>query len=259
MLFKKQGFPENSDIVICIVTKILPHAVFCNLNEYDKNGMIHISEISPGRIRNIREFVEEGKILVCKVLDVNQEKGYIDLSLRRVAEVQRRNKIDEMKQEQKAEKILEFVALKCKMDFKKLYDDFSPKIFKKYDTLNACFEEIVIKKVSLAKLGVDEKLAEEIEDVIRQRIKPPEVEIKATVALSSYDPEGIEIVKDTLKKMADAGKKSAEITYLGGGKFKVQIKAPDYKKAEKIFKEISDAGSSFMLSKKSVFKIERED
>ena len=84
MLLKKEGFPEEDELVMCTVTQVQFHSVFVTLDEYDKGGMIHISEVSPGRIRNIRDFVREGKKIVCKVLRVNEEKGHIDLSLRRV-------------------------------------------------------------------------------------------------------------------------------------------------------------------------------
>ena len=75
MLFKKQDFPEEGDLVLCTVTSVQFHSVFVDMDEYGKGGMIHISEVSPGRIRNIRDFVKEGKKIVCKVLRINQEKG----------------------------------------------------------------------------------------------------------------------------------------------------------------------------------------
>ena len=56
MFYKKQGFPEESELVLCTVKKILDHSVFVGLDEYNNlEGMIHISEVSPGRIRNIRD------------------------------------------------------------------------------------------------------------------------------------------------------------------------------------------------------------
>src|SRR3989344_8840742 len=110
MLYRKEGYPEEHELVSCTVTKILPQSVFVNINEYAKQGMIHIAEISPGRIRNLRDFVEEGKMIVCKVLHVDSQRGHIDLSLRRVTESQRREKNDQMKQEMTAEKIVEFLA-----------------------------------------------------------------------------------------------------------------------------------------------------
>ncbi len=234
MLFRKSGMPEEGELVLCTVTKVMFHSVFTNLDEYGKSGMIHISEISPGRIRNIRDFVSEGRKIVCKILSVNVEKGHIDLSLRRVSEMQRRGKIDWIKQEQKAEKIVEMVAKKGGEKVEPLYNKLSEPIFAKYDSFNSCFQDIVAGNITLEKLGVDKKIAKEIEEVVKQRIKPPEVEIKGDLMISSYAPDGVEVVKDVLKK---AEEKGVSITYAGGGKYKVIVKSSDYKTAEKILKE----------------------
>ena len=123
MFYQRKGFPEVGEALLCTVKKILPNSIFAKLDEFEnKEGMIHISEISPGRIRNIRDYVKEGKKIVCKVLNVNKEKGYIDLSLRRVPLSVKRNKLEERKQEDKAEKILEIVARNLKTDVKEIYE-----------------------------------------------------------------------------------------------------------------------------------------
>ena len=107
MFYKKQGYPEEGEIAVATVKKILYHSVFATLDEYaSMEGMIHISEISPGRIRNIRDYVKEGKQIICKILRIDRQKGHIDLSLRRVSTTQRINKTADWKQEQKAEKAL---------------------------------------------------------------------------------------------------------------------------------------------------------
>ena len=98
MLYRRKGFPEEDELVLCTVTKIFPHSVFCNLDEFGRTGVIHISEIAPGRIRNIRNYVRHGKKVICKVLRTDKQKGHIDLSLRRVNEGQRRGKKNEIKQ-----------------------------------------------------------------------------------------------------------------------------------------------------------------
>ena len=145
MLLTKKGFPEEDELVMCTVTKVQFHSVFVNLDEYGESGMIHISEVSPGRIRNIRDFVKEGKKVVCKVLRVNEDKGHIDLSLRRVTETQRRTKVDEIKQQQKAEKILEFVAKDLNLDTKKLLEEITENISKKYNSPFMLHIKIVAK------------------------------------------------------------------------------------------------------------------
>src|SRR5438067_13457350 len=58
----------------------------------------------------IRDYIREGQKVVCKVLKVDKEKGHIDLSLKAVNEHQRREKIQEWKNEQKAENLFAIVA-----------------------------------------------------------------------------------------------------------------------------------------------------
>ncbi|MFQ5474450.1 MAG: translation initiation factor IF-2 subunit alpha [Candidatus Nanoarchaeia archaeon] len=227
----KEGMPDEGDIVLCTVTKIYPTSVFAVLDEYEKTGMIHISEISPGRIRNLHDYVKVGKKIVCKILRIDLQKGHIDLSYRRVTESQRRNKVNELKQEQKAEKIVEFVAGKMKQSANDLYEQLANKIFASYVGLYPCFEEAVADKGLLKKVGIQDNVAKELQEVIEQRIKPPEVQLKGVLKLKSYAPDGVDKVKESL----DAAQKAAEvkIIYLGGGRYSVSVKSDNYKDAEK--------------------------
>ena len=92
MFYKREGILEQDEIVLCKVTKIYPNSVFVQLLEYNDSGMVHISEVSPGRIRNLRDYVSIGRQIVCKVLRIDRERGHIDLSLRRVNSNQRKEK-----------------------------------------------------------------------------------------------------------------------------------------------------------------------
>jgi len=150
MFIKRSGFPEESDYVTCTVTNIQHNSVFVNIHEYDKSGMITISEIAPGRIRNIRDYVVEGKVIVCKILNVNKERGYIDLSLRRVTEGQRRLKSDELKQELRAEKIIEMTAHLLKMDVKDLYAKIEAAFLKNYFYVYQAFDDFLAGNMVLA-------------------------------------------------------------------------------------------------------------
>src|SRR3989338_10823554 len=129
MLYRREGYPGEDELVLCTVTKVLGHAVFVNLDEYDKGGLVHISEIAPGRIRNIREYVELSKKIVCKVLRIDSERGHIDLSLRRVSEIEKKNKLEEIKQEQKAEKVIEMVSKAAGRKMDEVYEIITSKAF----------------------------------------------------------------------------------------------------------------------------------
>ena len=238
MLLKREGWPEEGELVICTVTKIMPNSVFANIDEYRRQGMIHISEVAPGRIRNIRDYVSEGRVVVCKILQINREKGYIDLSLRRVSEMAKRKKQEEIKQEQKAEKIIEVSAKELKIDVQKLYDEITRKLFEKYSSLYSAFEDIVNSGKSLVDFGIDRKYAEPVDVIIKQKIKPPEIIIGGSLKLLSYASDGVEVIRNSLK---DAEKnKNITIKYLGNGQFLLKVTAKDYKSAEKILKDTVD-------------------
>ena len=245
MFYKKQGFPENDEIVMCTVKKILPHSVFVDIDEYSREGMVHISEVSPGRIRNLRDFISEGRKIVCKVLNINKERGYIDLSLRRVNLIQKRKKIDDYKQEMKAEKLLEHAGKPLKLSLEDMYKEVGYKILDNYSSLTECFKEIANNNLKLDKLGIKESLAVKIESTVEERMKPQMIFIKGILKLSTKESNGIEIIKKVLNNLISKGVK---ITYLGAPKYKVVIEDSDYKKAENRLKDAIT--TSLELSKK---------
>lgn len=233
MLLKKTGFPESEELVLCTVTGINPHSVFCTLDEYGgRTGMIHISEVAPGRIRNIREYVQESKKIVCKVLQINKERGHIDLSLRRVNELQKRNKLNQIKQEQLAEKIIEYVAKQQGESALALHNKISDKLLPTHGTIFAAFEQAAQDKLDLETV-LDKKIAKTLTEAIKARIKPPEVKIGGDLKLTSYAPNGVQQVKDTLEIAVKAG---VEVRYLGAGTYHIEVIAEDYKDAEKRLK-----------------------
>ena len=256
MLFKKQGFPEEDELVLCTVTSVQYHSVFVNIDEYGKTGLIHISGVSPGRIRNIRDFVKEGKKIVCKVLRVNKEKGHIDLSLRRVNESEKRRKIDELKKEQNAEKIVEIAAKKIGIKTEQLYNELLEKI--KASSLNEFFEIAATDKSPLESLGLDEKYLEVLDDTIKQRIKPVEVEIVGKLKITTFAPNGIDIIKESLKKAEDAAKNKISINYLGSGVYRFMVKAADYKGAEKLMKNATETAISYVTKNVGIAEFSRE-
>lgn len=256
MLLKKEGFPEENELVLCTVTAIHFHSVFAKIDEYDKSGMIHISEISPGRIRNIRDYVKEGKVIVCKVLNINQEKGHIDLSLRRVNEGEKRRKINEVKQQQVAEKIIEFIAKKHKKEPINLYQEIWEKLSQDYDHLFTAFEDISMGVSTLEEYKIDKKISKELTEIIQQRIKPPEVKIEGDLTINSYESNGVEIVKNALIK-GKSIKGHPTIKYIGGGKYRIKVIAPEFKEAESILKTSLDTIKDHLESNNSSIEFER--
>jgi translation initiation factor 2 subunit 1 len=243
MFSKKQNLPESSEIVLCTVKRILHNSVFVDLDEYDnKEGIIHISEIAPGRIRTIREYVKEGKKIVCKVLRINQIHGNIELSLRRVTTSVRMNKMEQISLEQKAEKMLEVIAKMLNTNALELYKKISPMIIQEYGLLNACFEDVVKEgEQVLTKLGIEKQIASKLAELIKQRIKPPEVHVSKTLIVKNPSPDGIITIKSAFKKTIELAKSrnyELKTGYLGSAQYRFQIKSTDYKKANIEIEEV---------------------
>jgi len=253
MLLDRLGYPHEDELVLVSVTKVNPNSVFCVLDHYGrKTGLIHISEISPGRIRNIRDYVVEGKKVVVKILKVDKEKGHIDLSLRRVTEIQKRNFNNAIKREQKAEKLLEKFAKLNKISQKQL-QDLVDQVHKEYNYMYDFFTDIVEedqKATEIIKVHGDE-----LEAYVRDKIQPEEVSLKALFSLSFFSEDGVLLVQKALKKeLSD----DCSITYSGAGNYTIIVADKDYKSAEKKMKKHLSNIESFAQKKKGAFACDRE-
>ena len=108
-------FPEEGELVVCTVQSVKNFGAFVTLDEYgNKEGFVHVRDVATGWVKYIRDYIREGQKVVCKVLGVDQSKGHIDLSLKSVNEHQRREKIQQWKNETKAEKLLASLAKRLK-------------------------------------------------------------------------------------------------------------------------------------------------
>ncbi|MCJ7635504.1 S1 RNA-binding domain-containing protein, partial [Candidatus Bathyarchaeota archaeon] len=97
----KPEWPEFGELAIATIESVMAYGAYAKLDEYNKRGFIHISEISSSRIRHVRDFVRENQKMVLKVIRVDVEKGHIDLSLRRVTKRERIDKIKSYKENRK--------------------------------------------------------------------------------------------------------------------------------------------------------------
>lgn len=246
---KKEGFPETNEIVICTVTKIQHHSVFCTLDEYGKSGMLHISEISAGRIRNITEYVKEGKTIICKVLQINKEKGYIDLSLRRVTEAQKKSKASNIKKEQFTNKILELAATEAKIDV----DALSKELEANKGDFESLFDLFQAVVESGEKIPLSEPALSAVKKIVLEKMKPVSVTIKGKLEIVTYEPNGVELIHDAFSKT------KLVTSYLGGGKYSIDVTAKDYKKAESILKTELDALMKPLEKKTAKLEFERTD
>lgn len=70
---------EVGEVVTGKVTGIQPYGAFVALDE-STQGLVHISEITYGYVRNVEDFFKVGDIIQVKILDIDERSEKISLS-----------------------------------------------------------------------------------------------------------------------------------------------------------------------------------
>lgn len=209
---------QEGDIILCKVTDIVKTTVFVETEEGIK-GSIVFSEIAPGRIRNIREYVVPKKIIVCKVL--RAEGSHLFLSFRRVKSDERKQLLEQYKKEKTIESILRKITNNQEREIIK-------KIKQEQESLVEFFDK-ARENLKILEKYFDKPQIQTLSKVLKEK-KEKEKEIKKQFTLLCEQSNGIETIKQILSKYP-------EITYLGNSLFQIKLKSLDLKKAGRELEE----------------------
>ena len=250
--------PEQGEIVLATVTRVMDHGAYVTLDEYDDiQGFLHISEIAPGWIRAINRFVRDGDKKVLLVKKVNPKRGDIDLSLKQVSNDQRKQKLKEVKKFEKGRTLLQNVQEKADLTDAQI-ESLEDKIYSKFDSVYDAFVRIGRNGIgAVSDLDITERTAGAIEE-IASKMKLPSVEIRGIMEITSERPDGVEIIKKTLLNVLGRDP-TIRITYLGAPKYRLSIVSEDFKSAEKSLKPIISKIQTGITKKKGLFKFTREE
>jgi translation initiation factor 2 subunit 1 len=239
---KKQEWPEAGDLVIATVETVTDYGAYVNLDEFEKKGLLHVSEISSSWIRNIRDFVREGQKVVLKVLHVDSEKGHIDLSLRRVTKREKIEKTMSWKKERKAEALIRSVAEKTGVSAAEIYEKAGNLMENEYGLYEAFEKALRDGPEVLTKIGVPEQIAAAIVKVGQERIHVPLVKVKGIIELRCMKPNGVKIIKEAFMNAKKAEKLSdtkVRFYVVAAPKYSVEVLAEDYKHAEDTLQKVA--------------------
>lgn len=238
---KYSGYPESGDLVVGEVDEIADFGVFVDLLEYeDKRGLVHVSEVASGWIKNIRDHVNIGQVVVCKVFDIDESSQQIDLSIKDVNDHQRSDKIQEWKNEQKADKWMELAFGEDISDEK--FSSVANALVSEYGSLYEGFEEAAIHGPSaLESIDLSDEEVEAIVSTARENVSVPYVTVTGYVDLRSPSANGVEDIREALQAAEGNGEIPDEIeldvTYVGAPEYRIRVKAPNYKTAESNLEE----------------------
>ena len=253
---KPYDFPEKGELIIGKIREINPHSALIELLEYPgREGMVHISEVARKWVRDIRNFIKPGQIVVALVLYVDEKKNFIALSLKRVGKRDKERKLQEFRREEKAEKMLELVAKELKITLDEAYEKIGFFLYEEFGEMFKGFLTAKEKPELLVKKGLDKKLAEVVRKIAEKSIEIREREFKAEMEVKCYESDGIERIKKLLNSIKK--KFGVEIKYIASPKYMLVLLHKDPKKGEKILEEIAKFGEKEAKKLKCSFAMKR--
>ncbi|PSP84371.1 translation initiation factor IF-2 subunit alpha [Halobacteriales archaeon QS_1_68_17] len=233
---KYSGWPEPGELVVGRVDEIEDFGVFVDLLQYeDKRGLVHISEVASGWIKNVRDHVNTGQRVVAKVLEVDEGSQQIDLSLKDVNDHQRKEKIQEWKNEQKADNWMAIAFGEDVSDEK--YAAIANELLAGFGSMYDGFEQAAIHgSEALADTDLSESEIEAVVETARENVSVPYVNVTGYVDLRCPSPDGVDAIKEALQAAEGNGEipeeVDLEVTYVGAPEYRIEVRAPDYKTAE---------------------------
>lgn len=282
-MLRASEYPEVGDLVICSVKNVKNFGAFISLDEFGgKEGFIHIAEVARGWIKYIRDYVREGQKIVCRVLNVDPSKGHVDLSLKQVNEHQRRETIQDWKNEQKAEKLLEILVLgegkkvkktkeneltdkerqeleENKEKMEDFYKEYGHELLEEFSSLYGAFEEASVDEDILKKKGFKGKWVDKFIQLAKENISLPEVSIDAYMEMMCPLPDGVDHIREALSRAQTSDHVNVTVQYIGAPRYRLVVTASDYKTAEEEILAASERAIEYIESHGGKGKFQRKE
>ena len=165
--------------------------------------MILLSELSRRRIRSIQKLIRVDRSECVVVLRVDKEKGYIDLSKRRVSGEEARKCEDKFNKGKAVNTILKHVAMVEKVDVEMLYEKTAWMLEAKHKGKMSAYDAfrlaVTEKPEIFDEFDLEPGLKAKVVDQIQKRLTPQAVKIRSDIEITCYEYEGVEAVKAALR------------------------------------------------------------
>ncbi len=227
-MWKRSGTPRFGELLICKVKKILPHTALVDLIEFDnKEGSIHISQISGKWVENISNFISVDEEIVCKVVKVNYST--IELSIKEVDKNAKNKKWNYWKDELKSENILKNITKKLGKNPEDMYKIIGDAVISEYGCLSLFMEDLRVNKETVFKeFNAPKEWQAYLLKMSEEKQK--DIIIKKNVTLYTLESGGISLIKKTFDNIKNDALK---IKYISAPKYSIAMTGKDYKTVEK--------------------------
>ncbi|CAG8513612.1 14102_t:CDS:10 [Racocetra persica] len=194
-------YPEVDDLVMVNVRQIAEMGAYVKLLEYDNiEGMILLSELSRRRIRSIQKLIRVGRNEVVVVLRVDKEKGYIDLSKRRVSPEDVAKAEEKFNKSKAVHSIMRHVAEKQNLVLEDLYKQIGWPLYKKYGHAYEAFKLAITEPEKIFEgIEISKEISDELLNNIKRRLTPQPNKIRADIEVTCFGYDGIDAIRTALR------------------------------------------------------------
>lgn len=254
--------PEEGELVVATITTVKQNGAYVLLDEYEGiEGFIFIGEIASGWVKNIRGFVREGQRVICKVMRTRRDGTSLELSLKSVSEERRRDRLQEWKNEQRAHQLLKVLGEKVGWNEEQVAE-YSVELTEAFGGLYTAFEEAAMQEGALQNAGFEGDWLVAFIEIAVENIIPPFVEVRGTLTLSINVTDGVSVIRSALEAAEALSNEAEEIDvkcfYDGAPSYRLELRAPDFKVAETMWEEATQAVVSHMTAAGGEATAERE-
>jgi len=262
MVIQDGATPEEGELVVATIKTVKQNGAYVDLDEYEGiEGFIFIGEIASGWVKNIRGFVREGQRVICKVLRTRRDGTSLELSLKSVSEERRRDRLQEWKNEQRAQQLLKVLGEKIGWSDDKVVEQAS-ELVDAFGTLYTAFEEAAMQEGALDNAGFEGEWMVPFIEIAVENIIPPFVEVRGTLTLSINVTDGVSVIRSALEAAESLSNEAEEIDvkcfYDGAPAYRIELKAPDFKVAESMWEQATQTVVDHMVTAGGEATAERE-
>ncbi|MHA1912589.1 MAG: translation initiation factor IF-2 subunit alpha [Candidatus Kariarchaeaceae archaeon] len=256
--------PKRETLVLGTIDEIIDQGVYVMLDEYeDLKAYCHISEISGAWIRNIRNFVRVGQKIVARVIRVTRS-GQIDISMKRVSQNLKRQKIQEWKRNNTAINLIKFAAEQIGAPADEVLAKVEGPMVKEHGSLYAGIERSLDLGMEVyAEMDLPENWAEILVKIASENISIPTITISGIFNIMSFESNGVELLREALIAGMEAipedeADVKVELLTVGSPKYRFSVEARDYQIAEEALESVSGKIKEIILSGDGNVAFERD-
>eukprot|EP00591_Stephanopyxis_turris_P001580 CAMPEP_0195511594 /NCGR_PEP_ID=MMETSP0794_2-20130614/3863_1 /TAXON_ID=515487 /ORGANISM="Stephanopyxis turris, Strain CCMP 815" /LENGTH=350 /DNA_ID=CAMNT_0040639227 /DNA_START=71 /DNA_END=1123 /DNA_ORIENTATION=+ len=197
--YYENEYPSVEDLVMVRVRTVEKLAAYVNLIEYNMaEGMVLLSELSRRRIRSIAKLIRVGRDEVVMVFRVDTEKGYVDLSKRRVTPEDVPAFEAKFNKAKAVHSILRHVAQTCKVQLFDLYTHIAWPLYRAFMHAHDAFKASITQPGILDSIAMPQKVRKSLIKDIRRRLAATPIKFRADIQVTCFSKEGIEAIKTSL-------------------------------------------------------------